>query len=258
MNNIKSIIISAGEILKKRYFEKTDHSIKEKYHLLSEVDVEMHNYLSTELKILYPNHVIDSEENEIDNSSNKRKLIIDPIDGTTNFICGKPYFTISVAIEENQEIIEGYVYNPISEEFFVSNTKANKSFLNGEEIKVSEERLDNSIFVLGLSFNPTKYNEYMSEWESVLLKTKKCLFWTAPAQTICNIACGRLNCFIDMGYSTHGQSAASLILKNAGGYLTNYDGTEYSHNLEGIIATSPNLYEEIEKLNPSKLDAFCY
>jgi len=248
MNKIKSIIIEAGKILKKRYFEETAHSVKQKYHLLSEVDIEMHNYLSTELKIIYPSHVIESEEDETTTQSNTSKIIIDPIDGTTNFICGKPYFTISVAVEENNKIIEGYVYNPISEEFFYTTIKENKSFLNNEEITISEEKIENSIFVLGLSFNPKKYSKYLIEWEKALEQTKKCLFWTAPAQTICNVACGRVNCFIDMGCSIHGQSAASLILKNAGGYLTNYDGTEYSHRTEGIIATTPIQYKEIKKL----------
>ncbi len=248
MTDIKSIILSASEVLKERYFKKAAHTVKEKYHLLCEVDIEMHNYLSTELKKIYPYHEIESEEDERNSDSKRNKIIIDPIDGTTNFICGKPYFTISIAVEENEKIIEGCVYNPISDELFYTNIEENISYLNDDVIRVSEEEIQNSIFVLGLSFNPKKYSEYMRDWENILTKTKKCLFWTAPAQTICNVACGKINCFIDMGCSTHGQSAASLILRNAGGYLTDYDCTKYSHNSEGIIAASPELYNKIEKL----------
>ena len=127
--NIEMIetIKKAGEILKERYFSSTKTTIKEKYHLLSETDLEINEYLITNLKQEYSDYVMHTEETPNEDVTASKRLLIDPIDGTTNFITGKPYFTISIAVEEDGKITQGHVYNPITEEYFYSNSDIKKS-----------------------------------------------------------------------------------------------------------------------------------
>ncbi|MBN2439746.1 MAG: inositol monophosphatase family protein [Spirochaetales bacterium] len=242
MNKITSTLKKAGRLLKKQYFKGSGFTEKEQYHLLSESDMEIHYFLKKHLEILFPGAAISSEEDQSEDTTGKsrgNRIIIDPIDGTTNFIMGKPYFTISVAVETGGEITEAHVYNPLSDEYYYADKKSGRSYYNNKVINVpSPTAMEDSIVVIGVSYKPEKINLYFKTWSRLLDSCRKCLFWVTPAQTICNVARGNIGVFIDMGCSTYGQSAGALILKNAGGRMFNYDGTLYDHGTTGGIFIS--------------------
>jgi len=243
MKKIENIIKKAGTLLKKRYFQGTAFTEKEPSHLLSQVDIELHHFLKRHLSVIFPDYTIVSEEDDKAIHETGKRIIIDPVDGTTNFITGKPYFTISVALEENSLITEGHVYNPVSEEYYYADKRSGISYYNGEKINIPaiSRKIEESIIIIGLSYNPVKMQQYMDDWGSLLDKCRKCLFWVAPAQTICNIARGKIDIFIDTGSSMYGQSAASLVLQNTGGKMYNYDLSPYSHKQKGGIFISGSI-----------------
>ena len=109
MRNIKIIIYEAGSILKDRYYESFKYSNKQKFDLVSEVDLEIEELLVKSLKELYPEHGIFSEEAGNISTNKEFTWIIDPIDGTTNFIFGIPYFCISLCLEHKGQIVESYI-----------------------------------------------------------------------------------------------------------------------------------------------------
>lgn len=192
-----------------------------------------------ELKEHYPDYSIYSEEAGEIIKNKKDRWIIDPIDETADFIFGVPYFAISLCLERNGEICEGYVYNPISEEFYYSIKGENKSFVNDEEIKVSEtEEINDALIAFGFSANYEDISKYYNSWEWLFKNCKKGLPLITPSLTICNLAKGRIDCVIDFGCSMEGQAAAGLILKNAGGHVFNYDFTDWNHRKKGIIGTN--------------------
>ena len=238
---MKRIIRDAGTVLKKRYFETAGYRTKEKYHLLSDTDLEMNEYLTERISKAYPGYNIISEE--IENIFEYDKaVIVDPIDGTANYITGMPYFTISVAVVEDGAVAEGHVYNPVSREYYYSRSGMNRSYLNGNEIRVSAPAgIEDAVAALGCSYRKEKIEICVRDWDHLLSKTKKTVFRIAPAQTICNVARGRLDLFIDGGCSVFGQSAASLILRNAGGAMMNYDMSEYSFSKKGGIFCTDRL-----------------
>jgi fructose-1,6-bisphosphatase/inositol monophosphatase family enzyme len=137
---IKKILLEAGEILGKRFNSSFSYNAKGKYDLVSDVDYEIEKFLIDGLSEYYPNVSFFSEEiGEINNKSEYR-WIIDPLDGTANFIFGVPYFNISLALEFDHKVIEGYVYNPINSELYYSNSIIKKSYLNENEISISDRK----------------------------------------------------------------------------------------------------------------------
>lgn len=203
-----------------------------------------------ELKGVYPDDSIYSEETGIIEGNSLNRWIIDPIDGTTDFVFGVPYFAISVALERSGEISQGYVYNPISEELYYSSAEQEKSFLNGEVINVTEtDDIHDALAAFGFSVNYGNITKYYQQWGYVFENCKKGMPLITPALTICNVARGRIDIFIDFGCNMEGQAAAALILMNAGGRVLNYDFSDWDHRQKGIIATNGKIdLKKVSKL----------
>ncbi|HAK47618.1 MAG TPA: hypothetical protein DCO79_17075 [Spirochaeta sp.] len=234
--DIESIIKSVGDKLIDDFNKLTEYEVKEKYELVSLSDKTVENELIQEISKLYPDDSIFSEEiGSIDKGSNRR-WIIDPIDGTADFIFGVPYFAISVALEKDNGIEEGYVFNPVSNEFYKSNKNEGKSYLNNKEIHVSNtESISESLIAFGFSANPRNIKRYLEEWNGLMCNCKKALPLITPALTICNVARGRIDAYIDFGSSMEGKAAASLILENAGGKIEGYMEEEFDYKKKGHI-----------------------
>lgn len=236
---VKDIIIKAGNELKKQYYSIKASQVKEKFDLVTESDLLIEKMIIRELEKVYPDDSIYSEEIGSIEGNGLNRWIIDPIDGTADFVFGVPYFAISVALERNGDVSEGYVYNPVSEELYYSSTEQKKSFLNGEVITVTEtDDIHDALVAFGFSANYENINKYYQQWRYIFENCKKGMPLITPALTICNVARGRMDIFIDFGCGMEGQAAAALILKNAGGQVLNYDFSDWDHRQKGIIATN--------------------
>lgn len=237
--SIQSIINEAGERLVSDFQKLTSVTSKEKYHLVTESDKAIEAFLIDKMSSLYPGDSIYSEEiGSIDKSSGRR-WIIDPIDGTADFVFGVPYFAISIALETETSIEEGYVYNPVSQEFYHSIKSEKRSFLNGQQISVSRTTaLEESLISFGFSAHPTNMERYAKQWKPLMEQCRKAMPLIAPALTICNVARGRTDAAIDFGSSMEGKAAAGLILQNAGGLIRGYDSEDYDYRETGHICTN--------------------
>ena len=247
---IETIIKNAGEILISEYRSMTESSTKERFDLVTSSDKKTETFLVNEILKFYPKDNIFSEEiGSIDNVSNRR-WIIDPIDGTADFVFGVPYFAISIALETENGIEQGYVYNPCSDEFYFSTVEENRSFLNGEEIHVSEtQSISDSLISFGFSANPKNMERYLKEWGLLMNNCKKGMPLITPALTICNVARGRTEAYIDFGSSMEGKAASSLILKNAGGVITGYNSSDYDYKVKGHICSNGKIDMEQFRTN---------
>jgi fructose-1,6-bisphosphatase/inositol monophosphatase family enzyme len=245
--NVNEIIIEAGKILVKRYYENQIYSVKERYHLLSEIDIEMNEFIIGHLTAISPDTSIQSEESELIGRQSNRKWILDPIDGTTNFIMGNPYFAISLALTDNDEVMEAHVHNPLSNEYYFAKAQIEGAFLNGQTIKVSKtHEINEALIAFGYSANMKIINEYYEQWSTIFDNCRKGIGWVAPALSICNVARGRVDAFIDTGCSIYGQTAASLILKKAGGEMYDNDFEKYSYKTKGAIFCSSSISQALK------------
>lgn len=237
MDEVKSIIIDAGKVLKERYLESFSYKEKGKYDLVSEVDVEIEELLITKIKSIYPNTSIYSEECGEMCDSKSHKWIIDPIDGTANFIFGVPYFNISLSLEVDNQIVEAYIYNPITDELYYTDQTDDYSYLNGKVLQASEtDNISEALIVFGFSANFTNISSYYKDWQILFTDCKKGMGLLSPALNICNVARGRTDCFIDFGSSMEGHAGAALILEKAGGTALNYDLSQWDYRSKGIAA----------------------
>ena len=239
---IRKILLEAGMVLKGKYRQTQCAYEKQRWELVTETDVEIERLLVDRLRQAFKGDGFIGEECGTQSGDMGRVWIIDPIDGTTNFIMGKPYFSISLALEEAGGITEGYVYNPISDELYYSTKASGQSFLNEQPISVSQtSEIGQSLVAFGFSAKMQAIQQYYQDWPRLFTDCRKGVGWTAPALTLCNVARGRIDVFVDFGASTFGQSAGAFILKNAGGTLFNYDMADYSYQSIGIIGSTSSL-----------------
>ena len=250
-SEIEPILREAGEILARAFRDPQRFQEKERGHLLSEYDIIVNDRITSSLLHRFPHDSVNSEESDQTGQGGGSTWIVDPIDGSAYFIFGEPYFSISVAKELEGEIIEGHVYNPITDDYFFSDLDSGRSYLNGEKIEVSAiTGIPDSLVAFGFSANIRAINRYYSHWPETFENCRKAIAWICPALSICNVARGRLEAYIDFGCSYQGQAAASLILRNAGGAVLNYDNREYDHRTKGGIFTNGRIEIEtsIERL----------
>ena len=247
--SIKEEIIRTGELLKDAFSGEFAHQEKARFDLVSEWDVLIEERLINWIRRNHPSDSIYAEESGDYRGSSDSRWIIDPIDGTTNFVMGKPYFALSVARENGGAITEAYVFNPISNELFWTTEKESVAYLNNRAIRCSNTNtIKASLVAFGFSARMDSIEKYHADWKMVWENCRKGVGWISPALSICNVARGRIDIFVDYGASSEGQSAASAILQKAGGVCMNPDSGEYTHTTKGIVCTNAVLLPVVQEI----------
>jgi len=252
----RDMVIEAGRLLKARFQETPRFREKARFELVAEADHEVEQMLVAKLRGAFPGDSICSEEAGAINRDGRARWIVDPIDGTANFIAGIPYFAISLARESNGDVVEAYVYNPVSEELYWSTGSTGKSYLNETLISVSTcADIAQSLVAFGFSAHMANIQRYYTEWQPLFDGCKKGLPVIVPSLTLCNVARGRLDAFIDFGCSMEGQAAGALILLHAGGAVLNYDLTDYDHRTRGVVAAAPGILGPLRSFRRTRPDS---
>ncbi len=244
---LKSIVKEAGEILKSGYFKDKKVSFKGDVDLVTEYDVKIENFLKERLKG-YSLPIVGEEsfEGEYPHSA----IYIDPIDGTTNFVHNIAYTAISVGIWEDGEPVEGVVYNPILEELFYAK-KGEGAYLNGQKIEVSlHSRLIDSLIATGFPYTKTKmgkdFHFVIESLKNILPKTRDIRRLGSAAIDLCYVACGRFAGFYEVNLKPWDVAAGVLIVREAGGKVTNNGGQKYRFG-DIIVATNGKIHDELLK-----------
>ena len=224
----KSLIRDFGEV------ENLQVSVKGPLDFVTNTDIKVEKILIEELTKSKKNFTILSEETGfIKNKDIKNIWIIDPIDGTSNFLHGIPHFAISIALQSNNEIVSGLIFDPIKNEMFYAE-KNNGAYLNNKRIRVSKKKdLNKCLFAT----NGKKY-------KNTNLHNRKS---GSAALDMAYVAAGRYDGYFQENLNLWDIAAGIILVKEAGGML-NEVNLEKNENLE-IIASSPNINEKmLEKL----------
>ena len=243
---IKPLIRDFGEI------EKLQVSVKGPGDFVTASDKKVEKILIDELSKARPNYSILSEEVGQITNDQEFKWIIDPIDGTANFLHGIPHFAISVGLEKKGEIICGIIYDPIKDEMFLAE-KGNGSYLNNQRIRVSaRSKLKDSIIFTG-GPRQTSNNKELSFEEyrkfSSLVNTPIRKMGSASLD-MAYVAAGRCDGFWQRYLKYWDVAAGIIIVKEAGGYVTDFNGNnEYLKNNNILVTNSKISKEMIEILN---------
>ena len=211
-------------------------------NFVTEYDKKIENILREELLSLLPDAGFIGEEGEQALFSDKgRFFIVDPIDGTTNFIKDYKQSCISVALIEDGEASIGVVYNPYSDEMFTAQ-KGQGAFCNGKEIRVSRQPLENGIVLFGTSPYYEELNE--ESFKKAFDYFKKALDIRrsgSAALDLCSIAAGRAELYFELRLSPWDFAAGALLVKEAGGRVTTVDGQEITYDKPCSVLASNGL-----------------
>ncbi len=247
-------IYEAGDILLRHFGNVYRIEYKStKFDVVTEADKESEAAIVEILRSTFPEHQIVAEENVQDtNSGSEYKWIIDPLDGTTNFSHAMPIFSVSIAVEHNDEIIMGAVYNPIERELFFGE-RGEGAWLNDNPISVSDiDRLDKALVVTGFPYDRSNIDEILKYAREALVRTHGLLRLGSAALDLCYVACGRLEAFWEFYLSPWDTAAGFLIAEEAGGKITDLQGEPYSPYFRQILATNGKIHNDmLDILRPS-------
>ena len=217
---------------------------------VTSADKRTEKILVDELQKAHPEYGIITEETGIINKSNlKNRWIIDPIDGTMNFLNGIPQFAISIGYEEEGEIKCGVIFNPIMNEMFCAE-KGNGAFLNNSRIRVSNKKnIKDSLIVTGGPKGASKIKDKIfSEYINVSKNVSNVRKFGSAALDVAYVACGRFDGYWQRELNFWDIAAGIIILKEAGGFVDFFEEDKNNHIKKNIIASNSNIHEDLKQL----------
>lgn len=251
LNKYKKVLFEAvdesAKILLKHFNTKFKISRKSAYNdLVTEVDKKSEYKIIEVIHSYFPEHNILSEEAGDLKKNSDYLWIVDPIDGTVNYAHALPIFCVSIGLQINNDVKMGLVYNPVSGEQFFSE-KGKGSFLNNKKIHVSERKyLKDAILVTGFPYNAKEnYDHCIDHFVNYIKCGLPIRRLGSAALDLCYVACGRFDGFWEVSLNPWDVAAGSLILKEAGGKLTDFNRKKYSVYFKQIVATNGKIHDEM-------------
>ncbi len=246
------IIKKAGKILKKGYYSNKDVTFKAKKDLVTKYDVAVENYLKKKFSKKFKEFNIIAEESDNTLIEFNNSIIIDPIDGTTNFVNGVPHTAISVGVYKDKKPYLAIVYNPILDELYEA--KIGKgAYLNGEKLEVSkEENFQKALIATGFPYssgtNSDDLNDVIKKLKDILPLCQDIRRLGSASIDLCMVAKGTFEGYYEMNLKAWDVSAGILILTEAGGTVSTIDGSEYKlFEDKYIVATNGKIHDELIK-----------
>lgn len=228
---------------------QSDIETKSLNSLVTYVDKESEKMLVKKLQDILPQATFLTEENTIETQQGEWQWIIDPLDGTTNFIHQVPVFGISVGLKHKDEIVVGVVYELNRNECFYA-VKNNGAYLNGNKISVSNtSKLSDSLIATGFPYyDYDSLDQYIKVFRKLMTGTRGIRRLGSAAIDLCFTACGRFDAFFEYSLSPWDVAAGALILQEAGGKIYDFQGGNNWLYGRQILGSNPQISAEILKL----------
>ena len=217
---------------------------------VTEADRRTENILQEELHKARPGFGFLMEESGASEGENaNERWIVDPIDGTTNFLHGIPHFSISIAVERDKELVAGIVYEPVRDEVFWAERNEG-AYLNRRRLRVSGRSvLQDSLIATGIPFgNRPGKKAFSAMLTDVMDKTAGVRRLGCASLDLCYVAAGRDEGFWEVGLSPWDVAGGIVIVREAGGLVTQIDGRNNMLYGDSILATNQQLYDPLRKL----------
>lgn len=251
-NTLDTILRSAGTLLLKHRDAVEVALTKTEGEIVTPADIAANDLVVSKLLTAYPEIPIYSEEGSANKSEAPTRWIVDPLDGTTPWVSGNSGFSISIALEENGEVVIGAVYDPVMEELYYAE-KDHGATKNGQPIFVHPAVPMDAFVVVDWGNKQQKREEglrYFSKFLVPDMFARQVVPQFAPALGLCHIAEGRIHALVCNDTWVEDHSAGALILTEAGGHCSNfYEQAGFSHRTPGIIAAaSRDLHHAISAL----------
>ena len=226
-----------------RKLDRLQVKAKGKFDYVTEADLAAQEAIVKLIHSRHPDHDILAEEDKSSPSRNLYRWLVDPLDGTTNFIHGFPVFAVSVAVEYRESIVLAAVYDPCREELFFAQEGQGAS-LNGRSIQVSSRRTQNEALV-ATAFpwrERALLSRYLEAFTHIFTKVSDIRRGGSAALDLAYVACGRCEGFWEVGLSPWDIAAGHLLVKEAGGHITDFGGGENHIWVGDVIAANPSIH----------------
>ncbi len=233
----------AGDVIMNHLgrISERDIDIKQASDFVTTVDRKSEEIILKTIRDKFPDHHFLAEESA--RETGIYRWIIDPLDGTTNFIHQYPVFSVSIALEYDGDMIIGVVYDPLRDELFTAE-KGNGSYLNGKECHVSScPDLKGSLIATGFPFRKKEMiDDYLKLFKNIFHQVSDIRRAGSAALDLAHVACGRCDGFFELGLGPWDIAAGSLIIREAGGIVTDFNGGNDYLESGNIICSAPALH----------------
>jgi myo-inositol-1(or 4)-monophosphatase len=251
INSVIEISKDAGDFIReqRKTFSPDKIEFKGLNDLVSYVDKTAEEIIVAALQKVLPEAGFITEEKTINKVGERYNWIIDPLDGTTNFIHGLPVYSVSIALQEFDELVLGVVYEVNQDECFYA-WKGSSAFLNGNIIKVSNSpTISKSLLATGFPYYDfTKQNAYINLFTELMKSCHGLRRLGSAAVDLAYTACGRFDAFYEYNLNPWDVAAGIVIVKQAGGNIVNFKGGEEVLQTRELLATNGKITDELLKV----------
>jgi myo-inositol-1(or 4)-monophosphatase len=215
---------------------------------VSEVDKAAESAIINEIKKVFPQHSILAEESGEIVGDSEYQWIIDPLDGTTNYLHSFPQYAVSLALYEKNVAAHAVVYDPFKEELFYA-SKGEGAYLNDERIRVTKTRgLENALVGTGFPFkHPQHLDCYLDTFKAIHPQVSGIRRAGSAALDLAYVAAGRLDGFWEIGLNNWDMAAGALLVKEAGGFIGDFSGRDQYLETGNVVAGNGEAYKAILK-----------
>jgi myo-inositol-1(or 4)-monophosphatase len=239
-------IREAGNLLRER--SRTEFAVSHKgvVNLVTEVDLAAEELIVGRIRKAYPDHAILAEEKHHDSSDHTVKWIIDPLDGTTNYAHGYPAYSVSIGLEIAGEVEWGAVLDPVRNDLYTAR-RGHGAWCNGHSLGISTVRsLDGSLLATGFPYDiRTSSLNNLTNFCAFAMRTQGIRRSGSAAIDLCHVAAGRLDGFWELKLNPWDVAAGYLMIREAGGVVTNFRGQAGSIYEREVIASNGLIHQEM-------------
>ncbi len=242
----KEAALSAGKILKELYLKPHQITHKGEIDLVTEADIASEKKIKDILNSIKIAPILAEESSSLEINKDKTIWIVDPLDGTTNFAHGFPWFCVSIALWDNARTIIGVIYLPIFNECFIA-VEGQGAFLNDERIEVSRVNcLNEALLATGFPYDVRQHPDKVIEaLKNMILKCQGIRRAGAAAIDMAYVACGRLDGFWEIKLKPWDTAAGLLLVQEAGGKVTDFSGNNYDPWIREVLASNSIIHKEL-------------
>jgi myo-inositol-1(or 4)-monophosphatase len=242
---IEAISREAGALLLEYFRAHVKIEYKGDVDLVTVADRASEKLIVERVRAAWPGHDIVGEEGTRQESGADFRWYIDPLDGTTNFAHGYPVFCVSMGLEHKGEMVAGVLYDPTRDELFAAE-KGKGAYLNGAAIHVSQtKQLCESLLATGFPSHKRHKNPNIHFYHEITLHSHGVRRAGSAALDLANVACGRYDGFWEFNLNPWDTSAGTLLVTEAGGTVTRYDGSKWRMDSKETLATNGLIHEEL-------------
>ena len=243
----------AGEVLQalRHRFDVREKGLSD---LVTNADLDAQKTIRQAIHARFPEHdFLGEEDDDRPSCSSPYRWIVDPLDGTTNYVHGYPYYSVSIALTVAGELTVGVVYDPNRDECFVA-AAGQGATLNGQPIHVSEQAdLRRCLLVTGFPADVARTQCNVDHFVAMIQRCRSIRRLGSAALNLAYVACARLDGYWEMGLFPWDTAAGVLLVREASGRVTRPDGTPYDLYRAGLLATNACVHAEMQRvLSPDR------